>query len=70
MDAYLSLKSTTPLDEVVAKIVQFKLVREDIPVEHLDSLAVWIALLEHTSYLDIIKNIEKLAAVGVFSRFV
>jgi 60 kDa SS-A/Ro ribonucleoprotein len=51
--------------EVVQLIQEYDLVRECVPTEHLNSLQVWAALLEKMPYTAMVRNLGKMAAVGL-----
>lgn len=64
---YLIAKSAKTDSEIVRAINEFKLPREAIPTEFLNSPKVWEALLPHMGATALIRNLGKMTSVGLIS---
>jgi 60 kDa SS-A/Ro ribonucleoprotein len=59
------VKRATAVKEVVKLIQDYRLVREVVPTEHLNSPEVWEALLEEMPVTAMIRNLGKMTQVGL-----
>ena len=58
---------TAPINRVVELIEQHRLVREVIPTEHLNHVAVWDALLRRMPLTAMIRNLGNMSKVGLLT---
>lgn len=58
---------TAPINRVVDLIEKHRLVREVIPTEHLNHVAVWDALLQRMPLTAMIRNLGKMSKVGLLT---
>lgn len=65
--AFVAAQQTTSAATIVQLIRDFGLPRECIPTEHLNSLAVWEALLEDMPMTAMIRNLATMTRVGLIS---
>ena len=56
---------TASADEIVRLITDYRLPRECVPTEHLNSPKVWEALLPHMKPEALVRNLAKMTAVGL-----
>lgn len=69
-DKYLQVVEeikTAPINRVVDLIEEHRLVREVIPTEHLNHVAVWDALLQRMPLTAMIRNLGKMSQVGLLT---
>lgn len=69
-DSYLQVIDeikTAPINRVVDLIEKHRLVREVIPTEHLNHVAVWDALLQRMPLTAMIRNLGKMSKVGLLT---
>uniref|UniRef100_A0A0K0DJZ2 TROVE domain-containing protein n=1 Tax=Angiostrongylus cantonensis TaxID=6313 RepID=A0A0K0DJZ2_ANGCA len=67
VEAVLALKNEKEEAKVVAAIKKHCLVREHIPTDMLNSVAVWQALLEGMPMTAMIRNLGKMQSIGVLT---
>jgi 60 kDa SS-A/Ro ribonucleoprotein len=60
---------TVPKKDVVRLITEYGLTREVIPTEYLNEAEVWEALLQNMPYTALIRNLGKMASIGLHKAF-
>lgn len=67
--AFEQAKKAKSVQEIVSLIQDYKLPREAIPTEFLNSPEVWTTLLQHMKPEAMVRNLAKMTAVGVLKPF-
>lgn len=65
LQALEELKAQTEVEGVVRLVRQFRLAREHIPTQFLNSIQVWQALLPQMPLTALIRNLGKMTAIGL-----
>ncbi len=65
--AFKKAQAATDESEIVSLIRDFRLDREHIPTEYLNSVRVWDALLQHMPATALIRNLGKMTSIGLLS---
>lgn len=70
MNAVAKIKMLTPADDKIAAtlIIDYKLPREVVPTELLNSKRVWEALLPHMGITALVRNLATLTRIGVIEN--
>lgn len=67
IEGFEQVKVATTEKQVVKLIRDYRLVREHIPTQFLNSPAVWNALLEHMPMWAMIRNVNKMTSIGLIA---
>jgi 60 kDa SS-A/Ro ribonucleoprotein len=69
IEAYEVIKNTNDEDIAIALINQHKFVREHVSTQLLSNVHVWNALIPHMPMIALLRNLNKLTALGLFLHY-